>query len=97
MRACARGSALPLAVLAVVAGSMLASPAWGQSAPRDYTQSETEAGRRLFEAGCASCHGDNGEGGLGPDIREEAGSGTQAGRVAAAHAATSIRRCFELT
>ena len=71
--ACPRRSILSSAILVVAvvfAGSMFASPAWGQSAPREYTQSEVEAGRRLFEAGCASCHGDEGEGGLGPDITE---------------------------
>ncbi len=60
---------LPLVVL-IGAGSIAVADARSQNAPHRYTEAQIAAGRRIFEAGCASCHGDNGEGGLGPDIRE---------------------------
>ncbi len=55
--------------LSIAAGSTTVTSADAQDAQRRYTRLEVAAGRSLFEAGCASCHGDDGEGGLGPDIR----------------------------
>ncbi len=69
-RACGVGAVLLLAVLVTAGSPAVASAARVQDAPRRYSQSEVEAGRRIFEAGCASCHGEGGEGGLGPDIRD---------------------------
>ncbi|MDQ3766853.1 MAG: c-type cytochrome [Actinomycetota bacterium] len=69
-RACGVGAVLLLAVLVTAGSPTVASAARVQDAPRRYSQSEVEAGRRIFEAGCASCHGEGGEGGLGPDIRD---------------------------
>ena len=60
---------LPLVVL-IGAGSTSVALARSEGAQSRYTEAEVAAGRRIYEAGCASCHGDNGEGGLGPDIRE---------------------------
>ncbi|MDQ3751635.1 MAG: c-type cytochrome [Actinomycetota bacterium] len=65
-----RTVALLLLVVLIAAGSASVASARSQEAPRRYTQAQVAAGRRIYEAGCASCHGANGEGGLGPDIRE---------------------------
>lgn len=70
MRARGVAAGVLAGVLGTFVGVLLATPSRAQNTPSEYTPSEIEAGRRLFEAGCASCHGDNGEGGLGPDIRD---------------------------
>jgi cytochrome c551 len=47
-----------------------ASPAAG--APAVASAATLNQGKTLFAANCASCHGDNGEGAYGPDLRRRA-------------------------
>ena len=77
---------LPLAAVAValLAGAVLPAPASGRPDP-------LAEGRSLFESGCASCHGTDGQGAEGPDggIR---GPSLQASGEAAAYYELSTGR-----
>lgn len=57
-----RGAA---ASLAATAGLWAGAPYAGAQ-PKE--PSDLQAGRRLFQSACASCHGDDGAGGLGPSL-----------------------------
>jgi cytochrome c oxidase cbb3-type subunit III len=54
----------------VVALTAFAYPCAGQPRPlKDATPADIVAGREIFEAQCALCHGAGGSGGSGPDLR----------------------------
>jgi quinol---cytochrome-c reductase cytochrome c subunit len=56
--------AVPLVVAAAATPVVMAAASPGQAGP---DQAQLTAGRELFVTGCASCHGERGEGGTGPD------------------------------
>jgi cytochrome c oxidase subunit 2 len=66
---------LLLAGPAAVAGLVACGGDDGDSAPPPSLSAAGEEGRGIArDAGCASCHGDNGQGGVGPEWVDLAGS-----------------------
>ena len=70
----------PLLVGAVVVVAVFLLAQWPIFEPEASTNETLPRGAVLYEAECSSCHGPDGEGGIGPEL---AGSGLDAAEIAA--------------
>lgn len=64
---CARTVCWPLAALAATLPALMALPA-PASTQAYFTQHQVEAGKHVFNANCAPCHGSRLQGGAGPAL-----------------------------
>jgi cytochrome c oxidase cbb3-type subunit 3 len=60
---------LPACLRAALAAALLISPAFAQPPPGSGDTRAAAAGKEIFQQHCALCHGLNGGGGRGPDLR----------------------------
>ena len=89
-RAAAAAAAAAFAII-VLALSLSAAAAGGFSvsgSDRDFALQVQSEGRVAFERQCAGCHGANGQGAIGPDLRRWTGSVEETATVIARGAAT---------
>jgi cytochrome c oxidase cbb3-type subunit III len=55
--------------LVVLGATMLSTAAFAQTRPALAPPTDTAAGKQIFDSQCAWCHGTDGEGGTGPNLR----------------------------